>query len=236
MAVGCALAVAAASTGGFLEADQQAPPFGGLRTRRVVEVTLSPSPRPVRTGGTGGGGGGEVGRRIADAVDTSFRALGAVLAALVLLWGLYLLIRALVRLARVRAARGTVTPPTRDYDPGEESTEDAETALRRRVADELGLLSADLDSYADPREAVIACYVRMEAALADAGTPRAPTETPLELLARVLESYDVPEPDVRRLTDLFTEARFSPHPVTEDMRAAARRSLAAVADALAVRA
>ena len=42
---------------------------------------------------------------------------------------------------------GVAAGGTRPYDPGEESDEDAETALRRRVAEELRLLSnADLDS------------------------------------------------------------------------------------------
>jgi hypothetical protein len=73
----------------------------------------------------------------------------------------------------------------------------------------------------------------MEAALADAGTPRGAAEAPLELLERVLGEYDVPEGDVRRLTGLFTEARFSTHPVGDEMRAAAQRSLRSIAGALA---
>jgi hypothetical protein len=224
LALGCVLAVAAASTGPFLEADRDAPPFPDL-LRRGFRVQVQR-------------GGGEDG-----AAPAAYRVLGVAfetIAVLVLvaaaLYGLYRLVKALLRLREMLRARSLADRRTAPYDPGEESRDDAETALRKRVADELRLLSVDLDADVDPREAVIACYVRMENALAQAGTPRAATDTPLELMARALGAFDVPRADVRRLTALFTEARFSSHPVTDEMRAAARRSLAAVADALAVRA
>ena len=227
LVVGCALAAAAASTGAFLERDRAVAPFDDIRTRRI-DLGLP------RTGRRAPGEGAA--RAFVDLLDVVFRLLVVLVALGVLAWGAYRLALALARLVRLRAARGTRTEGTKPFDPGEESREDADTALRRRVAEELRLLSADLDTEVEPREAVIACYVRMEAALADAGTPRAVTETPLELLRRVLDEYDVPAADVRRLTELFTEARFSGHPVTEEMRGAARRSLGAVSDALAVRA
>ena len=229
LALGCALAAAAASTGPFLEADRTVPPFAIRRPR-------PPATPPPRAGERTRAGRG-LGAKLLDLLDTVFEVLAIIVAVAVVLWFGFLLARALVRLMRLRlTGLGVAAGGTKPYDPGEESDEDAETALRRRVAEELRLLSADLDEDVEPREAVIACYVRMEAALANAGTRRAVTETPLELLARVLGAYDVPAADVRRLTDLFTEARFSEHPVTDDMRDAARRSLAAVADALAVRA
>lgn len=225
LAVGCALAAAAASTGAFLEADRRVAPF---RIRRAPEPIRTRRPRAGQTDrGTLS--------YLAEAVDVVFQALVIGVAVAAVVWGLYRVGLALLRLYRLRAGR-TRSYEAAPYDPGEQSEEDAETALRRRVAEELRMLSADLDDYVEPREAVIACYVRMEAALAGAGARRDVTETPLELLRRVLASYDVPAADVRRLTTLFTEARFSHHPVTDEMRAAARRSLASVADALAVRA
>jgi len=224
LVVGCALAVAAASTGAFLERDRQVPPF--VRLRRPIDLR---PPRRRRDPGD------DLGDTLA-ILDLVFRALVVAVVVGVLAWGAYRLARTVLRLARLRLARAPRTRPTPAYDPGAESHEDAQARLRRRVADELRLLSADLDTEVEPREAVIACYVRMEAALAAAGTPRAVTETPMELLRRVLDEYDVPAADVRRLTDLFTLARFSTHPVTDEMRRAARRSLAAVSDSLAVRA
>lgn len=233
LALGCALAVAAASTGPFLEPDREVAPFGGFR-----RVFPTPTPTPTVSAEPfedGGRGVSDLVRLLADLVEAAFRWVALLVAVAAVLWGLFAFARALASLVRLRLGRVSRTVEPDEYDPGEESRQDADAVLRRRVAEELRLLSADLDSQLDPREAVIACYVRMEAALADAGSPRAATETPLELLRRVLGSYDLPAADVRRLTDLFTEARFSAHPVTDEMRAAARRSLAAFSDAMAVR-
>jgi hypothetical protein len=217
LVLGCSFAAAGASTGAFLEDDALARPFIGRRRLQPLEI-----PEPNQ-----------------HFEPAAFQWAGFLLEIVVvlllsalLLYVLYRLALVVARLARLRIARSDAGEHTDEYDPGDESHEDAETVLRRRVAEELRLLSLDLEAEVEPREAVIACYVRMEAALAGAGAGRAPSETPLELVARVLDSFDVPPADVRRLTDLFTEARFSRHPVTDEMRAAARRSLSAVAGAL----
>lgn len=225
LAAGCVLAVASASAGPFLVADSEAPPFQPRRRPPVFDLE-----KLRRPGSDDGGGPLDT---AASVVDVLLQGLLLLALAALVIYGAFRMVRAIVRLVRLRRGGTAAAVRAAPYDPGEESYDDAETALRKRVADDLRLLSADLDADVEPREAVIACYVRMEAALAGAGTPRDATETPLELLSRVLDAYDVPEPDVRRLTDLFTEARFSDHPVTGEMRDAARRSLAAVADALA---
>lgn len=225
LALGCALAAAAASTGPFLVPEPRSQSFlvtlrTLFRARRARRIPTGTTPR-------------EPGR-VVQLLDVAFQVAVVVVIAAALLYGLFHVVRALARLVRLlleRSRGGTATTP---YDPGEESRDDTETALRRRVAEELTTLSADLGGDTDPREVVIACYLRMEGALARAGSPRGAAETPLELLSRVLGEQAVPEADVRRLTALFTEARFSAHPVTEEMRAAARRSVSAVADALAV--
>ena len=222
LAAGCVLAAGAASTGPFLAKDREVPPF---RYEPFERPERDPDPPP--TGEPGG-----VGAEIAQWVDVAVQAVVVVVAAALLAYGVWKVVSLLARLVRLRfgSSTGRVVPD--EYDRGEESDADAQTVLRRRVVDELSLLSADLDAEPDPREAVIACYVRMERALADAGTPRGAAESPMELLGRVLGEYDVPEGDVRRLTALFTEARFSGHPVGDEMRAAAQRSLRAIADAL----
>lgn len=222
LALGCGLAAAAASTGGFLEADREVAPFTIFR-RPPRRRTPPPDQELTNLD------------RLTNVVDLLFQSILLMVVAAVVVWLLHAFVQGLLELYRMRIVKTpeSATPP---YDPGEESREDAETKLRMRVAEELRLLSADLDEHVEPREAVIACYVRMEAGLASVGAGRDATETPLELLRRVLDAYDVPAADVRRLTDLFVHARFSPHPVTDEMRAAARRSLDAVSDALAVRA
>jgi len=79
----------------------------------------------------------------------------------------------------------------------------------------------DLEAIADPRAAVVAAYVRMQAVLGSAGLPRRPSETEAELLARILEQLGAGAGPARRLTDLFERARYSTRPVDETMRAAA---------------
>ncbi|HVF03780.1 MAG TPA: DUF4129 domain-containing protein [Frankiaceae bacterium] len=221
LVVGCALAAAAAGTGPYLGARDVEPPMRRLLDAAARERQRRLLQQPERV-------------RSTTAFETFVEGVFAVAILVGVLYALVVFVRLLRRLVALRLRRSRGGVGTDAYDPGEESADDAETALRRRVADELTALSADLDTVPDPREAVIACYVRMERAFADAGTARRPDESPLELLARVLDALAVPEADVRRLTALFNEARFSGHPVTDEMRAAARRSLAAVAGALAV--
>ena len=60
-------------------------------------------------------------------------------------------------------------------------------------------------------ETIIACWVRLEDAVATAGVERLPSETPAELATRVLRELPVPEVATRRLLALYREARYSRH-------------------------
>lgn len=128
--------------------------------------------------------------------------------------GLVLLVGGLVWLVRRRRS-GRV---------GEESTEEALAAAAVESLD-------DLRAEGDVRRAIIACYARMERALAAVGASRRPAEAPLEYLRRVLVSL-APAPG-SRLTELFERAAFSVEPMgvpereraiaaLEALRAAAR--------------
>lgn len=64
-----------------------------------------------------------------------------------------------------------------------------------------------------PREAIIACYAAMESTLAAHGSPRRAADTPSELLDRAAAAGLVRSAASVTLTDLFREARFSPHPM-----------------------
>lgn len=77
----------------------------------------------------------------------------------------------------------------------------------------------------EPRDAVIACWVLLERAAASAGTARWPTETPAELTARVLAEQWVTADVLRRLADLYREARYSGHRQEEPVREEARAAL-----------
>ncbi|MCV7289696.1 DUF4129 domain-containing protein [Mycolicibacterium wolinskyi] len=92
-------------------------------------------------------------------------------------------------------------------------------------AAELGLAEiADLSR--DPRTAIIACYAAMEHGLAQApGAVPQDSDTPSEVLARAVSHHALSADSATELVELFTEARFSPHVMTEAHRDAAVAAL-----------
>lgn len=81
----------------------------------------------------------------------------------------------------------------------------------------------------EPREAIIACYAAMEQALADApGAAPQASDTPSEVLARAVANHTVSTRSAATLVNLFAEARFSRHTMTEDHRDQAQRALQSV--------
>ncbi len=106
--------------------------------------------------------------------------------------------------------------PPGQAGPGGIIVADAED-LREAVESGRSALQA-LD---DARAAIIACYLAMEAHLAERGTTRAVADTPDELLARARSTGLVRGTAAARLTALFYEARFSSHPLDRSQRDAA---------------
>ena len=76
------------------------------------------------------------------------------------------------------------------------------------------------------RRAIVACYARMERALASVGSARRPAETPFEYLARVLEA--IAAAPARVLTELFERAMFSREPLGEGEKQSAIEALEAL--------
>jgi hypothetical protein len=81
---------------------------------------------------------------------------------------------------------------------------------------------------ADPRAAVLAAYARMETALARAGLARRDSEAPREYLSRLEDGLGGGRAPAARLTGLFERARFSTHPIGEDVRSDALDALDAL--------
>jgi hypothetical protein len=71
-------------------------------------------------------------------------------------------------------------------------------------------------------DAIVACWVGLEEAAARAGTRRLPAQTSAELTERVLAEHRVSPATLRRLAELYREARFSGHRLGDDARADAR--------------
>jgi hypothetical protein len=85
-------------------------------------------------------------------------------------------------------------------------------------AAEVGLAEIE-DLSREPREAIIACYAAMERELEN--SPEIiplESDTPSEVLARAVEHHALGEDTATELVDLFEEARFSPHVMTEQHR------------------
>jgi hypothetical protein len=108
---------------------------------------------------------------------------------------------------------------------------DEETEQKVRAAVDAGLAELD-DADADPRRAVIACWVRLEAAAAAAGTERSPGDTSTELVSRLLARHYVTGPVLGALAEVYREARFARHEVGAATREQARTALRLLRDEL----
>lgn len=95
---------------------------------------------------------------------------------------------------------------------------DREAALAAALDEVLADSLDDLRAERDPRRAVIRAYARMEGTFAAYGVPREDSEAPLEYMARALDRLSVSAYSVRRLTQLFSRAKFSPHEVDASMK------------------
>jgi MFS family permease len=93
-----------------------------------------------------------------------------------------------------------------------------ERALTERLLDVLDETLDDLRAEEDPRKAVIGAYSKMERTLAARGIPRHKSEAPVEYLTRILDVVSASGHSVRRLTGLFSRARYSPHEIDAQMK------------------
>ncbi len=182
-------------------------PSGAARSVTLVPVdvtaqTLTVAPLPSLTRGTGGG----------LPVDWLVILAGIVLVGLLVLLLRYLLGR----------LWSQDEPPPQD----EEDTDLAELVAATSPARLLALGGGD------PRNAVVACWVALEDAAERGGLRPDPAETSAEFTIRVLGRWEVDQPTIDRLAILYREARFSRHPVTEQMRAEAVETMRSVHDQL----
>jgi Domain of unknown function (DUF4129) len=82
------------------------------------------------------------------------------------------------------------------------------------------------DRDVDPRRAVIACWVRLETAAAEAGTPRQPGDSPTDLVTRLLSAHRVSRAVLDRFARVYREARYATLPVGDEDRQIALDALA----------
>jgi hypothetical protein len=72
-----------------------------------------------------------------------------------------------------------------------------------------------------PRDAIVTCWLRLEASVIAAGVERRPSDTSTELVERVLSEHQVNPNSLAALAALYREARFSDHQMSEAARATA---------------
>jgi hypothetical protein len=179
-------------------------------------IATRPPPQPVL-----GAEGSDASRSTGDGPAV----LGPVVVAVLLLallaaavWAGWLLLRRLRRSGghrgwyRLRALRPATSRPAGPLD-GDRLLAAVDEAVARSEDDR------------DPRRAVIACWVRLAEAAADAGIPRHESDTATDLVVRLLRTYHASEPVLAAFAEAYWLARYATHTVDEQMRTQARSSL-----------
>ncbi|WP_278313564.1 DUF4129 domain-containing protein [Lolliginicoccus levis] len=148
--------------------------------------------------------------------------------------GVWLLVGMAVLLALLVVGMGLVLRLPRGnviIEPATTQPSPIDRGSSLRAATEQGLVAIG-QSTDNPRAAIIACYAAMEQALRDAqdASPRE-SDTPREVIQRASRRGYLSEEPATVLVDLFTEARFSQHPMTrEDQQSAAAALSSMLAD------
>jgi hypothetical protein len=111
-------------------------------------------------------------------------------------------------------------PPRREPEPRFAPLPDIAAAVTEDADAQFSALATG-----SPRNAVVACWVRLEDTVVASGLPRDPAETSSEFTARVLSMYAVTPAAIDELARLYREARFSVHEIGERHREDAVRAL-----------
>ena len=170
-----------------------------------------------------GGGSPPAPERESPPADSGDGQVFILLVTTTVLMAVMIVIGAVIAARRRRRPDPTVMPVRR---AGRRETPTESEPLA--VAAELGLAEV-ADRSREPRAAIIACYAAMERALA-ASPQAAPrdSDTPSEVLERAVDTRVLRPGSATTLVELFAEARFSTHTMTEDHRLAAEGALRAV--------
>lgn len=153
----------------------------------------------------------------------AFGWLGVVARVLEVLLMLGILVAALRVLSQRRSARVPI--------PAQVVTSPPPTDLPSAVVEDAAAQEEVL-AHGTARNAVVACWLRLEAAAGAAGLARLPAETSSEFTERILAGHAVDPSSIAELAGLYREARFSRHDMGEPQRARALAALRALHDDL----
>jgi hypothetical protein len=161
-------------------------------------------------------------------------AVALVLEIITVLVGLFLAGRLLRRLRQLWLARRRRLRPARPEDVEFEvlgSAAQVSEAIAADAEEQRSLLAVS----GEPRNAIVECWDRFERQAVRAGVQRRPWQTTAEFVLGVLDLIGADRGAVARLADLYREARFSDHPMTDEHRAAALDALDAIHRSLRTR-
>ena len=94
---------------------------------------------------------------------------------------------------------------------------------------------AEMDLGDDPRAAIMACWLHFERASEAVGIERESSDTPSDLVRKLLVRHELDGAALHRLSEAYLRARYSPHQVVEADRDQARDALIALQAQLGVR-
>jgi hypothetical protein len=103
------------------------------------------------------------------------------------------------------------------------------------VEDAVNAALAEMDLGTDPRAAIMACWAHFERASEAVGIERESSDTPADLVRKLLERHQLDGAALRQLSEAYLRARYSPHQVGEADRDRARDALIALQAQLGVR-
>ncbi len=156
-----------------------------------------------------------------------------------IVWGMFGVLALLVAImfvtAAVRALRPMIQRLLRRLRALRRGRGEAEQPALPEVLDEVAQTVAagrhrlDLGT---PRGAIIDAWLSLEEGATAAGLPARPSETPAELVIRIIDELDADSMAAAQLSRLYRRARFSSHEIHESDRAAARSALAALESSL----
>jgi hypothetical protein len=168
--------------------------------------------------------------RKVSSLTNALGTVGVVAAVLATLIGIGVLLRLLwwvltsIRIRRRRRGRARVS------ETDHAATDDD---LGQRIDQAVGAGLAELEQPGRPvSDAIIACWLRLAAASAEAGVEPRASDTPEEMITRLGITAGVPARPLLALAELYREARFSRHAMGPEHAQAARAALTVILDAL----
>ncbi len=118
-----------------------------------------------------------------------------------------------------------VAPKVKSYLEESKEEEKDQTQLEDDISESVDKAIKDLKEGKDIRSTVIRCYQKMSYVLEDQGIKYDQFMTPREFEKSAFNNLDISRETISDLTDIFEEARYSSHSLTESQRKHALKNL-----------